>query len=353
MTVYCYYFNVVLTMFAGYCKINMNDNIKEVFPMAKSRFTKITAAASAVIVLCSCGAENDFAENSSFFFDTYSHTIICGSNSEDTMKALTQIHTSLDTSFSLCYNTAAVQLPDDKAYGECLSSVRALTDKYGTGINVACGELTALWGISTDSPRVPAESDILEALTQIPVDDSFTESTMLDYGAVAKGYACDKAYELLTTTETDYATVSLGSSTLLYGEKPNGKFRAGITNPDTAEGYLGIIETDAAFISTSGGYERYFEADGKRYSHILDMETGYPAETDLTSVTVVIPAETEGGGIMSDFLSTLIYIQGTEQLDKWLSCEEFGLVAADVNGVVYTDCEGFTLDENSGYTYGK
>lgn len=321
--------------------------------MANFRFSRITAAASAVLMLASCGVTDTVAENSDFLFDTYSHTIICGSNSKETMKALTQIHADLDTSFRLCYTTEAVQLPDNDAYSDCIEKSLALTDIYGTGINVACGELTALWGISTDTPKVPPESEILEALTKIPADDSFTETTKLDFGAVAKGYACDKAYELLTASDTKYATVSLGSSTLLYGKKPNGKFRAGVTNPDKAEGYLGIIETDAAFISTSGGYERFFEADGKRYSHILDMETGYPAETDLTSVTVIIPAETADGGIMSDFLSTLIYIQGTDELDKWLACEEFELIAADANGIVHTDCDGFTLDENSGYTYGK
>jgi len=321
--------------------------------MADFRFAKIIAASSAVLIMGSCGVTDKTANGSGFFFDTYSHTTICGSNSEQTMKALTQIYSELDTSFKLCYTTEAVQLPDDIIYSDCIEKSLALTDKYGTEINVACGELTALWGISTDNPRVPTESEILEALTSITADESITENTMLDFGAVAKGYACDKAYELLAASETTYATVSLGSSTLLYGEKPNGKFRAGVTNPDKAEGYLGIIETDAAFISTSGGYERYFEADGKRYSHILDMETGYPAETDLTSVTVIIPAETADGGIMSDFLSTLIYIQGTGQLDKWLACEEFELIAADENGRVFTDCGGFMLDENSGYSYGK
>ncbi len=332
----------------------MNDNIKDVTsPMASFRFTKIIAASSAVLIMGSCGITEKTAEKSGFFFDTYSHTTICGSNSEETMKALTQIYSELDTSFSLCYTTQATQLPDNEAYARCLDISRELTDKYGNGINVTCGELSALWGISTDNPKVPTESEILEALTSITENDSFTESTMLDFGAVAKGYVCDEAYGLLKGTETEYATISLGSSTLLYGEKPNGKFRAGVTNPDKAEGYLGIIETDAAFISTSGGYERYFEADGKRYSHILDMETGYPAETDLTSVTVIIPADTENGGIMSDFLSTLIYIQGTAQLDKWLACEEFELIAADANGVVYTDCSGFTLGKDNGYSYEK
>ncbi|MBQ8786262.1 MAG: FAD:protein FMN transferase [Oscillospiraceae bacterium] len=321
--------------------------------MANFRFSRITAAVSALFMLTSCGKTDSIAENSDFLFDTYSHMIICGSNSEETMKALTQIHADLDASFKLCYTTEAIKLPNDEAYSDCTAITNELADKYGTGINIACGELTELWGISTTDPTVPTERDILETLTKIPDDNSYTETTMLDFGAVAKGYACDKAYELLTTTETDYATVSLGSSTLLYGEKPNGKFRAGVTNPDKENSYLGIIETDAAFISTSGGYERFFEADGKRYSHILDMETGYPVETDLTSVTVIVPAETADGGIMSDFLSTLIYIQGTAQLDKWLAYEEFEVIAADENGVVYSDCSGFILDENSGYSYGK
>lgn len=321
--------------------------------MANYRFIKAAAATLTVTMLASCGVKNDIAENSDFLFDTYTHTHICGSNPNETVNRLSDIFRQLDASFSLCYNTAALQLPDNRVYGECLDSIYALSDKYGGGINPACGELTELWGISTDNPNIPTDIEIAEVLKGIPENDSFTETTKLDFGAAAKGYACDKAYELLKTADTEYAAVSLGSSTLLYGEKPNGKFRAGVTNPDKENSYLGIIETDAAFISTSGGYERYFEADGKRYSHILDMETGYPVETDLTSVTVVIPAETADGGIMSDFLSTLIYIQGTAQLDKWLACEEFEIVAADVNGNVYTDCGGFILDKDSGYSYGK
>ncbi len=321
--------------------------------MTGSRFFRITAAALAAAMLSSCGVKNDIAEKSDFLFDTYANTRICGSNPNETVNKLSNNFQQLDASFSLCYNTVALQLPDNAVYDECLGKISTLSDKYGEGINPACGELTALWGISTDNPSVPTESEISDVLKRIPDDDIFTETTMLDFGAAAKGYACDKAYELLKKTDTEYATVSLGSSTLLYGAKPNGKFNAGVTNPDKGEGYLGIIETDAAFISTSGVYERFFEVDSKRYSHIFDMETGYPVETDLTSVTVIVPAETADGGIMSDFLSTLIYIQGTEQLDKWLAYEEFEVIAADVNGVVYTDCGRFMLDKNSGYSYGK
>lgn len=67
-------------------------------------------------------------------------------------------------------------------------------------------------------------------------------------------------------------------------------------------------------------------------------------------MTVIVPADTENGGILSDFLSTLIYIRGTAEIDKWLAYEEFYLVAADSDGRIYTDFDGFTPDQDGGWT---
>ncbi len=327
--------------------------------MSCSRLSIITAAALATLTLSSCGISKWTSEGSDFVFDTYASYSLHGSGGCNiTASEISDSLKQLSEAFQLCYDTPAAELPENSDISDCYDKVCALNEKYGGGINVTCGALTRLWGISTDTPHVPADEEITAALDTVAngYTDEFAEGTYLDFGAVAKGYACDNEYAHIERNggiDIDYAVLSMGSSTLLYGDKKDGKFRAGITNPDKAEGYLGIIETDAAFISTSGGYERYFEADGKRYSHILDMETGRPVETDLVSVTVIVPADTENGGIMSDFLSTLIYIQGTEQLDKWLAYEEFEVVAADENGVVYTDCDGFTLDGGSGYSYGK
>ena len=80
----------------------------------------------------------------------------------------------------------------------------------------------------------------------------------------------------------------------------------------------------------SGGYERYFEANGKTYCHIIDPKTGYPAETDLTTVTVFCDS-----GIESDFLSTMIFLDGSENIGKYLNSDNFKIFAADKNKKLY------------------
>ncbi len=328
--------------------------------MAKFHLAKIFPFIAAVI-LCSCKADSDFADGSDFVFDTYASYSLYGTDNCDIIAlAISDSLERLDGRFQLCYDKPANEL-EDLVYSDCCKTVYDLEEKYGGGINITCGALTKAWGISTDEPKVPSDEDIAAALdTIINGGSELPEGTYFDFGAVAKGYACDNQYFYLTCHDEsypddpiDYAILSLGSSTMFYGEKPDGEpFRAGITNPD-GEGQIGIIETGAAFISTSGGYERFFEIDGEKYSHIFDLETGRPAETDLTSVTVIVSADVPFGGIMSDYLSTAVYIGGTEELDEWLAYDEFEIVAADENGRIYTDCDGFTLFEDSGYSYEK
>ena len=116
---------------------------------------------------------------------------------------------------------------------------------------------------------------------------------------------------------------------MCYGEKPDGAaFQIQIRDPD-GDGTLGTVSTDSCFLSTSGGYERYFIADdGKKYCHILDPKTGMPAESDLTTVTVFCDS-----GLKSDFLSTLIWMEGSKNLPAHLKAGNFlrPTVLADVD----------------------
>lgn len=137
--------------------------------------------------------------------------------------------------------------------------------------------------------------------------------------------------ELLDEDEVSYGVVSMTSSMLLYGEKPDGEpFRIAVRGAEDGE-ILGTAEVQSCFLSTSGGYERFFTDDsGKTYSHILDTKTGYPVETDLTTVTVFCE-----NGLLSDYLSTLIYMGGTASLEEHLNADEYKLVAADNDGNIY------------------
>lgn len=319
----------------------------------------IIPAVISAALLCSCSNNpaDRQASSQSFIFDTYAQLTVYGNEAQTTLAEVENLFGDMSEAFDLCYDMPANKLPENTLYSDCLTRTRELNRLYGSGVNVFCGALTELWGISTDSPRVPSDSEISDILSGIP--DVFSESVgdgvKLDFGAVSKGYACDRAFELLKNTDAEYAVISLSSSTLMYGEKPDGKpFRTGLTDPFTGEGYAGIIETEAAFISTSGGYERYFVPEnggGEKYCHIMDIATGRPADTDLASATVIVPSDTPNGGIMSDFLATMIFTEGSESLDKWLACEEFRVVAITEEGRVFSNCGGLTLDEDGAFYY--
>lgn len=111
-------------------------------------------------------------------------------------------------------------------------------------------------------------------------------------------------------TDIQGAVISVGGSILVYGDKGNGHgWNIAIQDPRGATGdVLGVIYLDGeAMISTSGDYEKYFEIDGKRYHHIFDPNTGYPADNGLISVTVVCD-----NGMLSDVLSTACFVMGLE-----------------------------------------
>lgn len=311
------------------------------------------------MILCSCGENTQNLRKTQteelFLFDTY--VSIASDNSSDYGTA--SLLKEIDSEFSEVYEKNANEI-SGKNISECAALCREWNERFeyifGGSVNYTCGAVTQLWGISGGDPHVPDKKALAAAVATITDEDIpfslMPEGTRLDFGASAKGYACDSVKALLDDNGAGFEIVSLGSSTLLYGEKPDGSaFRAAVKNPDSPSDYLGVIETKAALISTSGGYERFFEENGVKYEHILSPDTGLPVETDLVSVTVITSAETENGGIYTDLLATALYIGGTETLKEFLSEEtDFEIVAADNEKNVYvSQGVNFTLYEKSGF----
>ena len=105
------------------------------------------------------------------------------------------------------------------------------------------------------------------------------------------------------------ALIYLGGSVYAKGENETGApWRIGIKNPDSEASYMGIVSVKDMSVTTSGDYERYFEVEGKRYHHILDLKTGYPAESGLRSVTIISKDATLG-----DYLSTKCFVLGFDK----------------------------------------
>lgn len=183
----------------------------------------------------------------------------------------------------------------------------------GGVFDITVGEVTKLWDFGGDKQRLPTEKEITEKLSDvrysaIKVTNTtvrIAEGQTLDLGAVGKGAACDRVKTLLSATNTDSAVISVGGSLLLYGKKD---FNIGIVNPENDQASMGTLKLSDTFVSTSGNYEKFFEQDGKTYHHILDATTGYPADSRLSSVTVICDS-----GLLSDALSTACYILGYNQ----------------------------------------
>ncbi len=218
----------------------------------------------------------------------------------------------------------------------------AITKKYPDA-DISVGAVTKLWDVTGEDPKVPSDEQIQMAVKTCGYENiklngskcTLENGTLLDVGAVAKGYALEKAKQLLEEDKADCAVVSLGSSSLMFGKKPNGKaFTVAVKDPDDKNGTLLKFTCGECFVSTSGGYERFFEADGKRYIHIFDKTTGRPVESDLSSVTVICDS-----GLRSDQLSTSIFIGGTKKLGEYFSDKSMKIIAVEKNGDIHISQE--------------
>src|SRR5690606_37079401 len=158
----------------------------------------------------------------------------------------------------------------------------------------------------------------------------------------------DRAVQLLKEHGVVRALVDLGGDVYALGTRPDGTpWRLGIRHPRRAGQILGILHVSDAAVATSGDYERYFEYEGVRYSHIVDPRTGWPA-MELASVTVVAPH-----GVWADALSTAVFVLGKEEglaLLESLPGVEGILVDKDLNVLITSGLEG-KVDRLEGQGY--
>lgn len=153
----------------------------------------------------------------------------------------------------------------------------------------------------------------------------------LDASGAAKGLALDAARESLRAGDAvTAALISSGSSTVTLGTKPDGTaWRVGIEDPRDTESVIAVFTFEGeGALSTSGDYQRYFEAGGVRYHHILDPATGEPSR-GVRSLTVAGSSLT---GLESDILSTALFVRGVDRATAYASAEGVALLAVDAEG---------------------
>lgn len=211
-----------------------------------------------------------------------------------------------------------------KAASETLTVLKealAFAEKTDGLFDPTVGPLVKAWNIGTDYAAVPTGDEIgrtraLIGWRDVVIDEAAgtvflkREGMKLDLGAIAKGYAADECVRIIASRGITRAIVDLGGNVYAYGNKAKDTpWTIGIRDPenDTGESVLSLKVSDRSVV-TSGVYERYFIEGGKRYHHILDPHTGFPAESELLSVTIVAKPS-----MLADALSTSVFLLGPKK----------------------------------------
>lgn len=181
------------------------------------------------------------------------------------------------------------------------------------------GPLVRAWGFFKREGRIPAAAELataqnLSGWPHLTFDGEARtlrfdrEGVELDFGAIAKGYAVDRACGVLRERGVTAALIDAGGNFYGIGAPEHREsWRIGIRHPLRRDAILADMPLRDAGIATSGGYENYFEAEGKRYVHIFDPRTGYPVE-GMLSASVIAPTATA-----ADALSTATFVLGVEK----------------------------------------
>jgi thiamine biosynthesis lipoprotein len=189
--------------------------------------------------------------------------------------------------------------------------------------DVTLGPLMSVWSFGEGS-RVPSRAMVEAARVTagwdgVVMDEgsrrvAFTRSgASLDLGGIGKGYAVDRAASLLKDRGVEAGIVNAGGDLSMWGRKPGGSlWRVGIQHPRRPDALLGrLLLTDRAVV-TSGDYERNFTAGGRLYHHILDPNTGYPAEGTRSVTVAAATAEA------ADAYATGIFVMGPDKGRRFL-----------------------------------
>lgn len=257
-------------------------------------------------------------------------------------------------------NGQAVEITDEVK--ELLQDAMWLSRATDGAFDITVAPIVSAWGFRDKNYRIPSAEEILDLLKYVGSDRiqlsgneiELEPGMSIDLGGIAKGYAADQVADILRSYGVDSTIISLGGNVYAKGTKPDGSsWRVAVRDPANAEDYVGTLLLENAYAVTSGGYQRYFEQDGQVYHHIIDPSTGYPADSGLTSVTVI-----SDSGTACDALSTALFVLGEEgaielwQNPDWDRVFDMVLVTDDGRVIITPGlADRFEPKEGSSYTY--
>ena len=300
------------------------------FPTKKLKILLIfILSISLIFCLSGCGSEkgdpNEKKTVQGFFLDTVVELTVYGNVKQNVLDDCLQLCAKYELVFSRTDPQSELYALNKNGGGkvgdelrDVLSTALSYCEASGGRFDITLGAVSDMYGFSSDFPSLPPADAIAEAMThvgyeKISLDGStvtFADpETVIDLGAIAKGYIADRMKDFLISKGVKNAMINLGGNVLCVGEKPDGSdFRIGVKMPVYgSEDIIQVINLKDMSVVTSGVYERCFIENGVSYHHILDSGTGYSIRNGLASVTIVSPKSVDG-----DALSTTVFALGLE-----------------------------------------
>lgn len=319
-------------------------------------------SALTLLLLSGCTSQTVSESRKNFFaMDTVMDFTIYGQ--EDLLDQTESMIRSLEAEMSVTNPASEIAEINENGYGkvtgdtsDLISAALSLCQRTDGALDISVYPIVRAWGFTTDNYQVPDDVSIQALLplvdyTQIDYqqdsgDIHLPDGMEIDLGSVAKGYAGQKAADFLKENGVTSGLLSLGGNIQAIGSKPDGSpWKIGIQDPFQNESPMMVLSVTDKSVVTSGGYERYFQQDGKTYWHIMDPSTGYPAENGLVSVTIV-----GTDGMLCDGLSTSLFVMGLEKAaDFWGSSDDFDAVFVTEDQTVYITeglADSFALTED-------
>ncbi len=282
-----------------------------------------------ICVSCFCSCSNNEYSNDTFFgMDTFVtvKTDKQGEDAEKIFASCKELLASLEGEFSrhdegstaYKYNNGSEKMSVSADFKEAVTVAEQVRRDTDGAFTITAGALTELWEKCEERGSLPNDEELQKALESVKSNVKLLgfvldkSDAVLEFGGIAKGYACDKLVEAMKADGSESGMVSFTSTIGVFGSNPSGqKWKIAIKDPKDTNKVLGYVSLGDAFLSVSGDYERFYEIGGEKYTHILDTKTGMPVNNGIHSVAVVAKS-----GALSDALATAFFAMGPAEVEK-------------------------------------
>lgn len=318
--------------------------------------TMILIAVLAAMLLSGCQRNIEPISKSGFMLNTFVTVTIYDKDDPKILEGCLELCRSYENIFSKTLKGSEVYKLNHRSSDQqtvtvsddvkaLISEAQIYSERSNGGFDVTIEPLSSLWNFTAESPVIPSEKDIKEAVLKVNYKNLKLEGndltflspdTTIDFGGVAKGYIADRLKDYLLEQGVKSAIINLGGNVLCVGEKPDGTpFKIGLQKPfaDRSETIETLNIKDMSVVS-SGVYERHFIKDGVNYHHLLNPRDGYPFQNGLVSVTILSDISADGDG-----MTTACFSLGLDEGLKLVNSLDgiYGIFITDDYEVYYSD----------------